>query len=310
MIYFFYGENEYDLKSEVKKWKDGFISKFWDFNFFHINDINSYSENDISDILLSSSFMADKKLVIVDDYPNSDNKNFDELFLKNLWKIPPENMILFNSLKVDKRSKIFKELISLSDKVTEFKNMDEFDLKNLLQKKYEWRITPSALSILSRYKLNNKNKIISEIEKLSILYPLIGDGEITENVSMELEESIFDFIWNILSNDRIWAIDKMRTILEQTNIYAFYSAFVSNLTNTYFIELYKSLWISKSQIVFELDLWKKWFLVDKKYNLTFNGLECFYLEIMDIDRKMKSWELLESWDSYIMYEIEKSILKN
>lgn len=310
MIYFFYWDNSFDIKNEITSWKERFISKFWDFNFFHLKDLTSTSQNEISDILLASSFMAEKKLVIIENYPTSETKDFDEFFLANLKNIPADTIVLLSSSSPDKRSKIYKTLIKEADQAKEFKARTGQDLYNFLLSKNEWKITSGALNLLMKFKQENALKIQNEIDKLSILYPQIDEKAVKENVLEELEESIFDFINSLLAKDSKNAILKMRVILEQTNIYAFYSAFSTNLTNTYFIEMYKSLRKPKDEIIRELDLWKKWFLVDKRHKINFKELELLYLDILSIDKKMKTGEVLDYWDSYIEYELEKAILKH
>jgi len=310
MIYFFTWDNDYEISEAVKSWKHKFVEKYWDFNLFHIKDISWYAHSELSDILFSMSFMSDKKLIIIEGFPNSDNKDFDDFFLDNVEKIPSETICLFSSFLPDKRSKIYKKLIKCSDKVSEFKEKSDFEVFSFIEKKFSWKIEKDAINLLISYKKWNLSKMVNELEKLTILYDSVSASIIREHVIEDLDDSIFDFIGELMSCNYKSSIDKMRSILWQTNIYAFYSALVTNLSNTYFIEMYKNLWKDKAFIVSELNLWKKWFLVDKRHKIKFTSLEKLYLDILSIDEKMKTWALLDSWDSYIIYELEKSILKN
>jgi DNA polymerase III delta subunit len=86
-----------------------------------------------------------------------------------------------------------------------------------------------------RYKANSLEKIVNEIEKLSILYSFIDEKEVRENIVPELEESIFQVIDDIL-NERIpQAIEKIVTITNEINIYAFYNNLLANLRVNVFI---------------------------------------------------------------------------
>lgn len=56
MIYFFTGNNDFQIRDESQKWKNHFISKYGDFNFFHIKDILGVSKDYLAEAMLSSSF--------------------------------------------------------------------------------------------------------------------------------------------------------------------------------------------------------------------------------------------------------------
>ncbi|MDR2411380.1 MAG: hypothetical protein LBD88_02045 [Candidatus Peribacteria bacterium] len=89
--------------------------------------------------------------------------------------------------------------------------------------------------MIVKYKSNNLSKIIQEIEKLLITYNFIDEKEIIENITPELEESIFQIIDEILNLKITKAIEKIETLINETNIYAFYNSLLANLRTNIFI---------------------------------------------------------------------------
>ncbi|MDR0771967.1 MAG: hypothetical protein LBF15_02740 [Candidatus Peribacteria bacterium] len=156
-----------------------------------------------------------------------------EFFLKSFTKVPEENLVIFSYINPDKRTKFFKELEKVAEK-REF-IVGENNIFSTLQKKYANKISPSAISLLLRYKANSLEKIVNEIEKLSILYPFIDEKEVKENIVPELEESIFQVIDDILNEKIKEAIEKIITITNEINIYAFYNNLLANLRVSVFI---------------------------------------------------------------------------
>jgi DNA polymerase III delta subunit len=74
-----------------------------------------------------------------------------------------------------------------------------------------------------KYKSKNYTKIISELEKLFITYDFIDEKIIRENITPELDESIFVFIDNILSANIKLVLKNLEIILSNSNIYQFYN---------------------------------------------------------------------------------------
>ena len=150
MIYIFTGNNQLQIQEESKKWRDKFVSTYGDFNFFHIKDIKSLSRDYLSEMLLSASFFSDKKFILIENYPfwakeknqeetetqelqkQDKNQEIDEFFLDNFSKFPQEIIILLISTSPDKRTKLYKELIGISE-LREF----NFENDNFLWKFWE-----------------------------------------------------------------------------------------------------------------------------------------------------------------------------
>jgi len=322
MIYFFMWDSDFLVKQEVSKWKQHFLSKFWDFNLLHIKNIEEMDNNFLTLNLTSTSFLADKKMIIIDiteqkksnDWTDKISK-IDELrnikleFLTTLLdKIPEGNILLIDAVNPSKKSKFYKSIIKLAE-VKEFNDKVWNRLSSVIKDKYGKNLSTLAIETLIKYKSWNLNKIISEIEKLLITHDYIDKKEVVENIIPELEENIFQIIDDLLNKDAIQAINKIDILLNYSNIYAFYNFLVSNLRTNMYISKLKNLWINSREIWQILDLWNRSFLVDKKYKLGYNELKKFYINLINADKTMKSGRLhgTEEWDLY--YEIQRIIIK-
>jgi DNA polymerase III delta subunit len=70
---------------------------------------------------------------------------------------------------------------------------------------------------------------------LLIIYQFIDEKEIVENIFPELEESVFQIIDEILNLKIINAIEKIKNLTNEINIYAFYNNLLANLRANIFI---------------------------------------------------------------------------
>lgn len=307
MIYFFTWNNEFLVSEAVKTWKKKFVEKFWDFNMIHIKDIESVDKNFLVENLTSTSFLSEKKLIILNiDKDISSDK--EEFLIKILENIPEENILLINSTNIDKRSKLYKKIKLLSE-IKEYNTQNDSDLYSIISKKYSWKIDNQAINTIIRYKAWNLNKIISEIEKLLITKDFINQKDIVENIAPELEESIFQVIDDILNKNTIEAIKKIENILNDTNIYAFYNNLLANLRTSVFIMKMKNSWKNQNDISSTLNLWNRTFLINKNYKISYSQAEKLYIWLINIDKKMKSWKLIWSEDNDLKFEIEKILIK-
>lgn len=314
MIYFFTGNNDYQIRDEVGKWKEKFLSKYGDFNLFHIKDIASTSKNYLAEALLSQSFFSDKKLIIIEGYPSSSqdketSEEIDTFFMDQLKTFPEENIILFVSASPDKRTKIYKELISIAE-VRDFSFHDENAAITFLYERFKKVATVGAIKLLFEYKWGNISKTVNEIEKLSLYTQETTEKDVREFVLPEIDQSIFMIIDALLARNLWLFFRQLQNLSTQMSVYAFYNAFLSNLRNSFYIHSLKHLWVPSQKIGGKLWLWNKAFLVNKPIKLHYLELERLYVDLIKLDKKMKSGKMIGSDDEDFIYEIEKVILKN
>lgn len=330
MLYLFTWNSDYLVKEQVKAWKNKFITNYWEFNLIHIKNFDTVENNFLTLNITSASFLSEKKLVIIDldtkekdkvskktDEPSKkDNETLEreELLVNLLWKIPDNNIILINTVNPDKRTKFYKYIVKIvkdwkKNVIKELNTTDDSSLQWIISTKYWKQISNQAISSLIRYKSWNLSKIISEIEKLLINFDYIDNKEVIENIAPELEESVFQVIDDLLNKNIPEAINKIEIILNDTVIYAFYNNLLANLRTSMYIFKLKDMWKSKNDISNILDLKNREFLVDKRYRINYKELNTLYINILNIDKKMKLWKLVWTEDIDFKFELDKEILK-
>jgi DNA polymerase III delta subunit len=100
----------------------------------HIKDIEILDNNFLIENITSESFLSEKKLIIIDLLEKLSEEK--EIFiLKILNKIPENNIVLFNSINPDKRTKFYKTLKKQAD-FKEFNTKNDSDLQTIISRKY------------------------------------------------------------------------------------------------------------------------------------------------------------------------------
>lgn len=312
MLYLFTWDDTYSLEREIKAWKTKFLSKYQKLDIFHIKNIFEIDNNSLSEMILAISFFWDKKLIILDmdlSWAKKSELSEKQDFLLSLFdKKSEQNIVLIKYSWIDKRSKFYKTIKKIWT-IKEFISKKDFELESHLSNKYDWLISREALKLLIRYKSNSLIKIENEISKLLINNDFVDGDLVKQIVFPEFEESIFMIIDDLLNLRKKQAISKIRTILYSSNPYAIYNNLLANLRTSFYISFYKSLSKTKQDTVWELNLWNRAFLYDKNHKISFDSLKKLYTDLIDIDKKMKTWKLLWSDDSDFLFELERVILE-
>ena len=306
-IYLFTWNSDFLLNDAISKWKKQFSDKYWEINLSHYKDLNIVDKNILKSEALSTSFFSEKKLIII-NLNNDLDEDFENFLLSILDKKDENTIIIFNFLSPDKRKKFYKNLVKISE-IKEFDIKDENDIKKIILSRFWNIIDNDAIDLIIKYKAKNIKKIFSEIEKLSIMNNQIKKEDIEKNIVPELEESIFDIANLLLNKEKIESIKRIDILLNEVNIYQFYNSLLSNLRVTVYIQKLKKYNIPQSEIWKILNLWNRRFLIEKNYKIKYDELSKFFINLVKIDKKMKTWKLISSDEDSIRYEIEKNILK-
>lgn len=329
MIYLFTWNSSYLIEKKVKSWKKAFLDKFGDFNMLHIRDLSWISQDFLRENLLSSPFLWDKKVIIIEDFfkkakakkddKDSSDDNLEEYdndknssnlndFLLNIFpRIPENNIVVLTSTSILKASKIYK-YIKENWKIEEFDIKDDIDLKENLAKIYPNSIDLRALDLLISYKAGDIYKIINEIDKILIINNFI-DIKIIENLVIpELEQNIFPLLDDFLNLRKKWFFDKLDIILQRNSYFQFYWSFLSNLRFYVYVYKLKSDWYTSRKIVEDLWLGNRWFLVDKNYLVKAEKLFEVFENIVELDLQMKSGDFVGSAEEDFKFELEKVLL--
>lgn len=308
MNYIFTWNSEFLITEALNKWKKQFIEKYSDFNLTHLKEIKNLDKNILKDTILSGSLFSSEKKLIILDINNDIWDELEDFLIKNLEKKPQENIIILNYFLPDKRKKFWKNIKNISE-IKEFNLENEEDTKKIINSKFSWKIDLEAINTIIKYKSNKINKIIPELEKLTITKDFITKIDIEENIVPELEESIFQIIDLVLNKQIPEAVDKINIILNETNIFAFYNNLLSNLRTSLFILKLKQEKKTQSEISKILDLWNRSFLIGKNYKINFHELKNLYINLVNIDKNLKTWKLVSSEEEDIKFEIEKYLIK-
>ena len=308
MNYIFTWNSEFLITEALNKWKKQFIEKYSDFNLTHLKEIKNLDKNILKDAILSGSLFSSEKKLIILDINNDIWDELEDFLIKNLEKKPQENIIILNYFLPDKRKKFWKNIKNISE-IKEFNLENEEDTKKIINSKFSWKIDLEAINTIIKYKSNKINKIIPELEKLTITKDFITKIDIEENIVPELEESIFQIIDLVLNKQIPEAVDKINIILNETNIFAFYNNLLSNLRTSLFILKLKQEKKTQSEISRILDLWNRSFLIGKNYKINFHELKNLYINLVNIDKNLKTWKLVSGEEEDIKFEIEKYLIK-
>lgn len=313
MIYLFVGE-KYFRKKLIDTWKKSFAEKFSENNIIHVqnplqHDIWFFEQN-----LLSNGLFSTKNLFIIDDFPfSSDDENpqnilkMQEYFLDIFPRVNTENIVVFNNLKADKRSKLYKKIKELWE-IKDFIIETEEDLRQKLQQVYQNKVSSQVIDKMITLKGLQFSNITWEFDKILIVKENIDISDI-QNISQDLEENIFEIINLLLSSETKKSILKLRELASQIdNSYLLYNSLLSNLRVYFYIFQLQKLWKTNSEIKELLDLWNREFLIGKTYKIKKETFFKMYEKLMWIDAKMKTGKMFGSESDDMMYEIERSLI--
>lgn len=314
MLYLFTGNNRYLIKQEAQKWKLAFGEKYGVENTLYIDSLESVSVDHITESILSRSLFSEKRLVIIDGFPFSWEKNFslwaevEKNILENLDKIPEETLVVFLSENPDKRKTWYKTLSKIAE-VRDFSVSWEDEVFRILASKYSWKIDNAALQKIIFFKGWNLQKSMWEIEKLGITKANISLEDVEATIIPEFEESIFVFIDTLLTKNHTKIFNEFENLLQFSNLYALYHSIIANLRVFLYIEYLKSQKKSVSEIGDIMKLWNRQFLINKKHKSSYSDIQKLYFDLLSFDKNMKFWKFISSDEEDLQKELERVFVR-
>ena len=226
-IYFYYGDEEFNIEQEVNKLKKGLDKNFLEMS---LKTYDNPKFADLISILRTQPMMFGKMLVIIksNDYFT---KAFDDKELKQIEEALEDNNenldIVFvaelprnEGKKLDSRKKFFKLLSKYNSK--EFPSIPTYktaELESWIRKQAkskELEITSDAASAMISQIGNNLREINGELEKLKLfIYP---QKQITTEMVKELcisNEDLFAFSDYLMKEEKDKALLEYRKLLEK-----------------------------------------------------------------------------------------------
>lgn len=304
MIIFIYGPDTFRAKEKLKGFKNRFIQKFDKpgLNLVKLEGENLSLER-FKEEVVTSSFLAKRKMIIVEN-PFNKNKNFEEELLNYIKtkKIPEENIIIFyqeEKIHLEK-NKLFN-FLEKQKYVYEFKFLGPGELSRWIRKKVSdlgGKITPQALRLLASQIGNDLWRLNQEIDKL-LAYShkkIIQEKDINILVKGKEDQNIFNLIDSIAQKNKRKALELINEQLENG---------VSELyLLTMLIRQFRILMQVKDEI--ENGGLKNSYTIASKLNLhpfvaqkalgqvisyTMEELKNIYRRLLDVDVKLKTTNL-------------------
>lgn len=228
-IYFFYGDEDYNIELEIKKLKKKLLDK----NFASMNFKTADNPNfaDLISLLRTQPMMFGNQIIVIncEDYFS---KMFEDVELEEISKALEDNIdslcIIFTAIlprnegkKLDSRKKIYK-IITKYAQTQEFPTFKTYkidDISNWINKeakKHEISFEKDAVLALIEQVGNNLRELTQEIEKLKLLaYP---KNLITKKMVKEIcisNEDLFVFADCLLKNDKGSALCEFQKLLDK-----------------------------------------------------------------------------------------------
>lgn len=229
MIYFFYGDEDYNIELEIKKLKKKLLDK--DFASMNFKTADNPSFPDLISLLRTQPMMFGNLMIVIncEDYFS---KSFEDSQLEEIENALKDNVdslcIIFTAVlprnegkKIDSRKKIYKIITKYaqSQEFPTFKTYKTEDISNWINKeakKHAIILEKEAILTLIEQVGNNLRELAKELEKLKLLaYP---ETKITKKMVQEVcisNEDLFSFADFILKGDNSHALLEFKKLLDK-----------------------------------------------------------------------------------------------
>lgn len=232
MIYFFYGDEEFNISNEIKKFKSKLDKNFIEMSYKYYNnpkypdlvaalgtqpmmfgnmiiEINCLSY--LSGKTAEDKGLDDKQIARIKDVLDNCNENLDIIFTA---QIPPDSQ-----KKIDKRKKFFKLLSKYNAK--EFAQIPSYktaELENWIKqqaKTKDMKLTDDVASEILLQIGSNLRMLDSELEKLKIY---AGENSVTKDMVKEIcvtNEDLFVFADYLICDNKTKALEEYQKLLSK-----------------------------------------------------------------------------------------------
>ncbi len=284
-IFLFTGEEKFLLHQQLSKWRDSFIKKYWEENFFVFK--SDEIKTDILNIIFGWSLLSSKKLIYIFGLPEDtdssnkitkDTSKIVDSLERNFDLINLDTILVFISYKPDRRKSFYK-FLSKKSTIKEFKKLTDKQILEFV--KWYWFDDEISQYIISKvwndlYALNNELKKIKFVLKKENATKNELKKIIDNIVYIHQDVDSFKILDDIIfQNKNIWLqMDK----LKQEDIFKF---------------LWLIFWWLKTTIQI-LTLYKKW-ITDTKQISSKIGVHPFVIStrLKKIDKLLEKQSFLE-----------------
>ncbi len=234
MIYFFYGDEEFNISNEIKVLKSKLDKNFIEMSY---KEFDNPKFPDLVAAISTTPMMFGKMLIVIDciNYFKSKKEDgFDDKQLKQLeqaLEVVNENLdIVFRAWvdpnaktksTVDKRKKIFKLLSKFNPR--EFAQIPSYKTEELESwiknqaKKHDLKILPDAVSTMLVQVGSNLRMLDSELGKLKVF---ANESQVTKEIVKEIcvnNEDLFAFIDYLTEGNKSKALEEYQKLLTSSH---------------------------------------------------------------------------------------------
>ena len=206
MIVFLYGDNDYAIHRHILKLKDQYRKKFVDSLEQITLDMNEATMAELQQTLLAMPMFYSHRLVIVNGIMAI--KNETDKLSKLLSEVPDSTVVVIDGRGIDKRSRLYKDLVKLPNSKA-YPALKPADLnKSLIQeaKRLGSSISPGDAAHLIQRAGTSQWRLTNELVKLSADGEAITRHKIDQMVALKLEDSVFDLVAAITQGERAQAL--------------------------------------------------------------------------------------------------------
>lgn len=214
-VYLLYGEEDYLKKQYKEKLKKGILPDDNSMNYAYFEGKGA-DENEI--IMLSDTmpFLSEKRLIIVEN--SGFFKVKKEELAAYIANIPETTVLVFIESEVDKRNKVYKEVVK-KGRAVEIKIQDERTLilwiASLIKKENK-KVKESTIRYLIDKTGDNMESLSNELEKLfsyTFLRDEITTKDIDAIVTVKMQNHIFDMVDAVSTKKQKKALDLYNELL-------------------------------------------------------------------------------------------------
>lgn len=258
MIYFYFGDEEFNISNEIRELKSKLDKNFLEMSYKEFDNPNF---PDLISAVSSQPMMFGKMLIVIDciNYFKSKKKDsdgeggFDDAQIKQIEAAldsANENIdIVFRAYcapdskkktSVDKRKKIFKLLSKYNSQ--EFNQIPAYKTAELegwiknQAKKHNLKINPDAVSLLLLQVGSNLRMLDSELEKLKVF---ANDKPGTKDMVKEIcisNEDLFAFIDSVIAGSKLKALEQYNKLISTRYPLSILAVLHSSLKEKIFIK--------------------------------------------------------------------------
>lgn len=207
MIFYFYGENNYELSQAMSKIKTQYINKTGSNADMDTFDMSEKNLSDLLNSLAVVPMFVSSRLIVVKDL--SKHKIAPDKLQQLLDSVAESTNVVFVDQTPDKRSSYFKKMSALKN-AKEFKILSRAQLVAWLKKEFSQNkatIDNKTISLLIELVGDDQWQLSSEIKKLTAGHTEITENTVKELVVPNINYSAFSMLDYILANKPKKAIE-------------------------------------------------------------------------------------------------------